>query len=238
MSYDAHKNFASSLVVVAPAPATTGTSLTVTAGEGALFPTPPFNCTVSPTGGPVNIATAEVVRVTSVVGDVLTIVRMQEASAARTVVVGDIIANVISAKTLTDVEAPRVLPIAHSDIPSGQTTTSAVLVDVTGSTLTITNTTSAILWVVATATMDLSTGSSTTLAFAVNIDGVDSNESTSFFSATGYQELTKNECSGVTGATPLAPGTHTVKARYRVVSGGGTGRIDGGDITALFLQVL
>ena len=238
MSFDQHKNFAVSAVATAPSPATTGTSLTVTAGQGVLFPTPPFNATIWPNGFNASFFNAEIVRVTNIVGDVLTITRIQEGTNARTVVVGDLIANIISAKTITDVEAPRVIPIAHDDIPSGQTSASGSLVDITGSTLSITNTVAAVLWVIMTVTMDLSVGSSTTLAIAVNIDGVDSNESSSFFSATGYQILTKNEASGVTTPVPLAPGTHTVKGRFRVVSGGGTGRIDGGEITAVFMQIL
>ena len=238
MAFDQHKNLASSAVAVAPSPATTGTSLTVTSGQGVLFPTPPFNALISPTGVGATIANAEIVRVTNIVGDVFTITRIQEGTNARTVIVGDIITNVISAKTLTDVEAPRLIPIAHDDIPSGQTSASGTLVDITGSTLSITNTVAAVLWVVMDVTVDLSVGSNSVVAIAVNIDGVDSNENTSFFSATGYQIMTKNECSGVTSATPLAAGTHTVKGRYRVVSGGGTARIDGGEITAIFMQIL
>ena len=48
MAFDAHKNLAISTVVTAPTPATSGTTLTVTAGEGARFPAPPFNATVWP----------------------------------------------------------------------------------------------------------------------------------------------------------------------------------------------
>ena len=47
---DAHANFAYSKVIVAPSPANSGTSLTVQDGTGRLFPTPPFNATVWPTG--------------------------------------------------------------------------------------------------------------------------------------------------------------------------------------------
>lgn len=238
MAFDAHKNLAGSTVAVAPSPATSGTSLTVALGQGSLFPTPPFNATIWPTGMTPNVANAEIVRVTNIAGDVFTITRMQEGTSARTVIVGDLIANTITAKVVTDVEAPRLIPIAHDDIPSGQTSSSGTLVDITGSTLTLANTVSAVLWVMMSVTLDLSVGSSTTIAVAVSIDGVDSNENTSFFSATGYQVLTKNECSGVSSPIPLSPGTHTVKGRYRVVSGGGTARIDGGEITAVFMQVL
>lgn len=238
MSYDAHKNFAASVIVTPPTPASSGTSLTVSVGTGAIFPAVPFNATVWPTGVVATITNAEVVRVTNISGDTFTISRTQEGSSARSILAGDQIAATITTKTLTDVEAPRLIPISHDDIAPGSTTASGTLVDIPDSTITITNTVSAVLWVIMTVTVDLSSGSSTTIAVAVNIDGVDSNESSSFFSATGYQIMTKNEASGVSSATPLSPGTHTVKGRWRVVSGGGTARCDGGEITAIFLQVL
>jgi hypothetical protein len=48
---------------------------------------------------------AEIVRVTNVVGDTLTIVRAQEGTAARAIVSGDQFANTITAKCLTDIES-------------------------------------------------------------------------------------------------------------------------------------
>jgi hypothetical protein len=102
---DAHKNFAYSTVAVAPSPASSGTSLTVATGDGALFPATPFNATVWPTAAMPLATNAEVVRVTNIAGDVLTITRAQESSSARTVVIGDQIAATITAKTLTDVES-------------------------------------------------------------------------------------------------------------------------------------
>lgn len=107
---DAHNNFAYSLVATAPVPAASGTSLVVTAGQGALFPTPPFNVTVWPTGTMPLSTNAEIVRVTVKVGDTFTIVRTQESTSARTIVVGDQIAETITAKTLTDVEYDMAKP--------------------------------------------------------------------------------------------------------------------------------
>lgn len=104
---DAHKNFAYSLVATAPAPADTGTSLVVTATEGANFPTPPFNVTIWPTAVQPLKSNAEVATVTGVSGDTLTIIRAQEGSSARTVVVGDQIAATITDKSLTDTEGDR-----------------------------------------------------------------------------------------------------------------------------------
>jgi hypothetical protein len=101
---DAHKNFAYSTVATAPSPATTGTSLIVASGDGAKFPAVPFNCTVWPAGEQPSTANAEIVRVTNISSDTLTIDREEEGSSARTVIAGDQIAATITAKTLTDAE--------------------------------------------------------------------------------------------------------------------------------------
>lgn len=101
---DAHKNFAYSAVATAPSPAASGTSLVVTAGHGARFPTPPFNAVLWPTGAQPIVTNAEIVRVTAIATDTLTIVRTQESTSARTVVVGDQIAAAITARTLLDME--------------------------------------------------------------------------------------------------------------------------------------
>lgn len=108
--FDAHLNFAYTLVATAPSPASSGTSLVVTGGDGALFPTPPFNCTVWIIGAQPLVANAEIVRVTGVATDTLTIVRAQEGSAARTIVVGDQIAVTITAQTITDLETKLMTP--------------------------------------------------------------------------------------------------------------------------------
>ena len=104
---DAHKNFAYSLVATAPSPATSGLSLIVTAGQGALFPAAPFNATVWITGANPITTNAEIIRVTAINTDTLTIVRAQEGSVARTIVIGDQIAATITAKTLNDIEGIR-----------------------------------------------------------------------------------------------------------------------------------
>jgi len=103
-TFDAHTNFGYSKVVTAPTPAISGTSLTVTTGTGALFPAAPFNCTVWPASVNPLSTNAEIVRVTAVVGDVLTIVRAQESSTAVAIKVGYQIANTTSVKVFTDIE--------------------------------------------------------------------------------------------------------------------------------------
>jgi len=101
---DTHKNFAYSTVATAPSPATSGTSLVVAAGQGALFPAVPFNAVIWPVSVNPTAANAEIVRVTLVSTDTLTIVRQKEGTSARTVVVGDQITAAITAKILDDVD--------------------------------------------------------------------------------------------------------------------------------------
>ena len=102
-SFDAHRNLAVSSVVTAPSPATSGTSITVTSGQGSRFAAN-MNATIAPSGSVPDPSNSEVVRITSVSGDVLTVTRVQEGSSARTVVVGDVIFAGPTSKTLTDVE--------------------------------------------------------------------------------------------------------------------------------------
>ncbi len=103
-NFDAHKNFSYSTVATAPSPASSGTSLVVAASDGALFPTPPFNATVWPAGLQPLASNAEIVRVTGISTDTLTITRAQESSSARSIIVGDQIAATITKKTITDLE--------------------------------------------------------------------------------------------------------------------------------------
>lgn len=122
MTFDLHKNLAVSAVATAPSPATSGTSLVVTAGHGSRFPTPPFNATIWPNNALPDPSNSEIVRVTGISTDTLTITRAQESTSARTVVVGDLIAATVTAKSLTDIEAAAVggpvLLVAASNAPT------------------------------------------------------------------------------------------------------------------------
>lgn len=102
---DSHKNLSYSHVATAPSPASSGLSLVVTTNEGALFPTPPFNATVWPTGVQPLTSNAEIITVTAVSTDTFTIVRAQEGTSARSIIVGDQIAASITNKTFTDIES-------------------------------------------------------------------------------------------------------------------------------------
>ena len=114
---DAHKNLIESLIVTPPNPATTGTSLTITTGQGTLFPTVPFNITIWKSDENASLANAEIVRVTNIVGDVLTMTRAQESSTARTIVAGDKIALTITAKSFTDIEENIDQPVKQLSSP-------------------------------------------------------------------------------------------------------------------------
>ena len=102
---DAYTNLAVSVVATAPSPATSGTSLVVTAGHGTRFPTPPFNATVWPTGVLPDPTNAEIVRVTAIATDTLTITRAQEGTTARTILATDLIAATITKQLLDDLVA-------------------------------------------------------------------------------------------------------------------------------------
>jgi hypothetical protein len=121
VSFDAHKNFAYSTIATAPSPALSGTSLVLQAGDGAKFPAAPFNAVIWPAGAIPLATNAEIVRVTVVATDTLTITRQTETSGNRSVVIGDQIAAAITAKTLTDIEAlttPRTVSVTSSATPT------------------------------------------------------------------------------------------------------------------------
>lgn len=84
------KNFATSTVVIPPIPATSGLTLTVLPGTGSRFVAGKAASIVQ-TGGLPTPATGEVVWISSISGDTLTIIRAQESSSARTVRIGDTI---------------------------------------------------------------------------------------------------------------------------------------------------
>src|SRR5580765_8226866 len=98
------RNFAYGLVTTPPSPAASGTTLTLAAGHGARFPTTfPFPATIWPPTAMPDPANAEIVSVTAIAGNVLTIVRAQESTVARTLLVGDQVAAALTAAQLLTV---------------------------------------------------------------------------------------------------------------------------------------
>ena len=100
---DAHKNFPYSTVTVAPSPASSG--LTLSISDGAAMPDVPFNAVVCPASTQPLRTNGEIVRVTTNAAGALVIARTQEGSTAREIVVGDQFFAGITAKTFTDIEA-------------------------------------------------------------------------------------------------------------------------------------
>lgn len=78
-----------STVATAPSPASSGTSLTVASGQGSRFGTPPFYATIWPAGSQPSASNSEIVLVTAISSDTLTITRAQQGSSARSILVGD-----------------------------------------------------------------------------------------------------------------------------------------------------
>jgi len=98
---DALKNFSYSLVATAPSPATSGTSLVVTSGQGSYFPATPFDATIWPSGVQPTNTNAEIVRVTNVSTDTFTITRAQYGTTAQSIAVGYQIAQTVDANLLS-----------------------------------------------------------------------------------------------------------------------------------------
>jgi hypothetical protein len=96
MMADQTKNFAVSAVASPPNPPPSGTTLTVQLGQGSRFPAAPFNATIWPRVALPDPANAEIVRVTAIAGDTLTIARSQENTPARNILAGDLIAQTIT----------------------------------------------------------------------------------------------------------------------------------------------
>lgn len=84
VALDNFKNFAKS-AIVPPGISAAATSITVTTGTGTRFPTPPFNATVwnsTDYRDASDDPSVEIVRVTAIVGDTLTVTRAQESTTA------------------------------------------------------------------------------------------------------------------------------------------------------------
>ena len=87
------KDFAVGIVLTAPSPATSGTSLVLQTGQGARMPAVPFFATYTPSGQMTSLDNSEKLSVTAVTTDTLTIVRAQGGTMAQSIVVGGIISN-------------------------------------------------------------------------------------------------------------------------------------------------
>lgn len=110
---DAVANFAYSTVSAAPSPATTGTSLKVV--SGTVFPAVPFNAVIWPALEIPLSTTAEIVRVTANAAGTFTIVRREEGTAARTVIVGDQIMCAYTKRSYDELSAVATKPAVAAE---------------------------------------------------------------------------------------------------------------------------
>lgn len=121
-TFDAIENFVATTVATAPSPATSGTSLVVASGTGGNFPATPFDAVAWPSTGSPTGSTAEIVRVTNIVTDTLTITRGAQTGndsggINASIAVGWNIARCVMAKDILDTQQA---------IPEGAIVTSTV----------------------------------------------------------------------------------------------------------------
>lgn len=100
------RDFAIGIVDTAPSPATSGTSLVLETGQGGDMPDVPFMAVVAPPGELPTKYNSELVEVTAVSTDTLTIVRAQGETSAQTILAGWILVNPILAQNVDGYQAP------------------------------------------------------------------------------------------------------------------------------------
>lgn len=79
------KDLANANIATAPSPATSGTSIVLASGQGAIFPEPPFYITAVDNNVLPTPSTAEILLVTGKSTDTLTVVRGQKGTTAKTI---------------------------------------------------------------------------------------------------------------------------------------------------------
>lgn len=115
MAFDSKSNFGFGLVAIAPSPATTGTTFSMTNAEAALMPDPStsnYNLTIWQNNKRPILSNTEIVRVTARGAansggtgfTQFTITRQQEGTSARSIVSGDFVGNNITKKSFDDIE--------------------------------------------------------------------------------------------------------------------------------------
>ncbi len=130
--FDPIENFSYGTILVAPSPALSGTEITLQSGEGDLFPDPGsigYNITIYPESTGPLLSNAEIVRVTALVGDVMTIVRAQEATLAKPIGVGWQVAMAPTRKAMVDIQDAINFP---SGVTPGNYTSANITVDAQG----------------------------------------------------------------------------------------------------------
>lgn len=119
------KNLATTTIVSHPGPPTSATSVTVATGTGSRLFT--GMAVIHPADAVPTAANAEVVSITDVTGDVVTIVRTQESSTARAIVTGDILTQGITAAMWDTLVSSNAGKAAASHVHSAADVTSGAL---------------------------------------------------------------------------------------------------------------
>ena len=103
-TFDTHSLFAYSTVLTEPSPSNSGSSLVLASGTGTYFSINQY-CVVYPTTVTFpNFTNAEIVRITAISTDTLTITRSELSTTAQSIEVGWNFANVITPSDLTNIE--------------------------------------------------------------------------------------------------------------------------------------
>lgn len=95
-------NLGTSLVATAPSPATSGTSIIVTTGEGANFPRTPFLAIAHPEGTLPTRSSGEIILVNTVSTDTFTVVRAQDGTSAKSIAIGWRISAALAASHVSE----------------------------------------------------------------------------------------------------------------------------------------
>lgn len=210
--FDVVENFSYGTVSVAPSPASSGTTLTLQSGEGALFPTPGatggYNVTLYPPDTGPLLSNAEIVRVTDVTGDVLTFTRAQEGTSAKSVAVGWQVAFAPTAKTMQDI-----FDAINAIAPGSGTVTSVSVVSANGLAGSVATATTTPAITLSTSVTGILKGNGTAISAAVAGDFPTLNQSTTGNAATSTALQTGRTISltgDVTATTTAFDGTANV----------------------------
>lgn len=210
--FDVVENFVYGTVSVAPSPASSGTTLTLQTGEGALFPTPGatggYNVTLYPPDTGPLLSNAEIVRVTDVTGDVLTFTRAQEGTSAKSVAVGWQVAFAPTAKTMQDI-----FDAIDAIAPGSGTVTSVSVVSANGLAGSVATATTTPAITLSTSVTGILKGNGTAISAAIAGDFPTLNQSTTGNAATSTALQTGRTISltgDVTATTTAFDGTANV----------------------------
>jgi len=128
------KNLANGIVLTPPS-GTTGTTLVLESGYGAIMPATPFFLTCTPPGQLSTMGNSEIIQVTARSTDTLTIVRAQKSTTARTMVAGWVVGNGNYADDIIGATGNTVVKQTPTGLINGSNTVFTTLTPYIGGTL-------------------------------------------------------------------------------------------------------